>query len=71
MVSGVVGGQSIPGLEVLVTDDAGVRHVDVHLCVPPHLGLVTHHLATMITGVLSRALHRSAPKHAIQHTVEV
>ena len=71
MVSCVVGRQGIPGLEVLATDDAGVRHVKVHLCVPPHLCLVTHHLATMITDVLSRALHWSPPKHAIQHTVEV
>ena len=41
MISGVVRRKSISGLEVLSTDNAGVSHVKVHLCVSLNLVLVT------------------------------
>lgn len=46
--------QGISGLEVLVTNGARKVHVEVHLNVPPHLGPISHPLATALALVLVR-----------------
>ena len=50
----IVLGQGISGLEVLVANGARKVHVEMHLNVPPHLGPITHPLATTLALVLVR-----------------
>ena len=49
----IVGGQDIPGLNHLLTNYAGMRHVQVNFCVSLYLGLVRHGLATLKAGIPS------------------
>ena len=43
----IVGGQDIPGLKHLLTNNAGMRHIQMDFCVSFYLGLVGHGLATL------------------------
>ena len=71
MVPCVMSGEGIPSLEALVADNAVVGHVQVHLHMPPHLGLVLHHLGTSETLILDWAAAITSAKEGVQHGVQI
>ena len=67
----IVGGQDIPGFKHLLTDYAGVGHVQVNFCMSLYLGPVVHGFATALAHVLALAFHGALGYHPIQNRVQV
>ena len=71
MVPGVVGGESVPSLEGLVTDNARVGHIKMSFHMTPHPRLVRHSLATGLAHILSWPFSFHSLEHRFQKLVQV
>ena len=71
MVPAIVGGESVPCLEGLATDDARVEHIKMSFHMTPHPRLVRHSLATGLTHVLSWTFSLHSLEHRSQKLVQV
>ena len=71
MMPSVVGGESVPSLEVLVADNARVGHIQMSFHMAPHPGLVRHSLATRLAHVPSWPIAFHSLEHRFQKLVQV
>ena len=70
MLLGVMMAKSVSGLEVLSTNNARVRHIEMDLCMSLCLALLRRGLPTIETNILPTSVVRLSD-HRLNHSIQI